>query len=164
MKIKEASMRRQKGSYFERVEGDPAPVRVTVKRGVLFNEVDAMGVVWHGNYARFFEEASSELARRCGLSFQVYYEAKIQAPIVQLHVDYHKPLMLDDLFTVEAAFVWSEGARLHTEFVITKEGGTVTATGYTVQMFMGALTKQPLLVSPEILENMRKRWQSGEFK
>ncbi len=157
-------LRRKKEGYFERREKDPAPVRVSLKRRVQFNETDVMGIVWHGNYPKYFEEASAELGRKCGLSYQAYYEAKIQAPIVQLHVDYHKPLILEEEFTVEASYLWSEGARLNTEFIVRRADGSMAATGYTVQMFMNAFSKEPLLVSPEVLEQCRKRWQAGDFK
>ena len=157
-------MRRKKGGYFEQKDGDPAPVKVCMKKRVNFNEADIMGVVWHGNYPKYFEEASAELGRKCGLSYRAYYEAKIQAPIVQLHVDYHKPLVLDQEFMVEASYIWSEGARLHTEFVVYRNDKVLAVTGYTVQMFMDAVTKEPLLVSPKVLEECRKRWQRGEFK
>lgn len=156
-------LRRKKNSYFERREGDPEPIKVSVRKRAQFNEVDAMGVVWHGNYMKYFEEAAAELGRKTGLGYKAYYEAKIQAPIVQLHTDYHKPLFLDEEFTVEASFVWSEGARLHTEFAIRREDGVIAASGYTVQMFMDALTKEPVLVTPQLLESCRKRWRAGEF-
>ena len=86
-----AVLRRKKGGYFEEKEGAPAPVRVFLKKRVNFNEADAMGIVWHGNYMKYFEEASAELGRKCGLSYSDYYAARIQAPIVQIHADYHQP-------------------------------------------------------------------------
>lgn len=159
-----SEFRRKKGGYFETRENDPAPVCVSVKRRVQFHEVDLMSVVWHGNYAKYFEEAAAELGRRCGLSYQAYERAKILAPIVQFHTDYHQPLVLDELFTVSASFIWSEGARLHTEYKISRENGAAAVTGYTVQMFVSAVTREPLLVSPPLLEDCRKRWQAGEFK
>ena len=156
-------LRRKKGGYFERLKDAPEPVKISIQSRVAFNEADIMGIVWHGNYAKYFEEASSELGRKCGFTFRAYFEAQIQAPIVQLHVDYHRPLVLDEKFTVEAAYVWSEGARLHTEFSVWREDGTLAVTGYTVQMFMDAVSKEPLLASPKILEDCRRRWLAGDF-
>ena len=157
-------MRRQKGGYFERKSGDPAPISTRIQRRVHFNETDVMGIVWHGNYLKYFEEASAELGRKCGLSYHDYYEAKIHAPIVQTHVDYHKPLILEEKFTVEASYVWSEGARLHTEFTISRENQSIAVTGYTVQMFISGETKEPFLVPPAVFEKFLKRWQAGDFK
>ncbi len=156
--------RRQRSGYFKRDEGAPAPVRITISRSVHFNEVDAMAVVWHGHYPRFFEEAAAALGRRCGLAYRDYYEAKIHAPIVQLHVDYHRPLLLDESFTIEAAYIWNEGARLQTEYAVTRADGSLAVTGFTVQMFVDAVTKEALLTSPPILEKFHQRWRSGEWK
>ncbi len=157
-------MRRKKGSYFEQEAGAPEPCRVRLQRRVHFNEVDVMGIVWHGNYPKYFEEASAELGRKCGLSYLAYHEAKIHAPIVQLHVDYHKPLILEETFTIEASYVWSEGARLHTEFSVIRKDEIVAVAGYTIQMFMDAVTKEALLTSPPLLEKFRERWRAGDFK
>jgi len=156
-------LRRKKGNYFKRIEGSPEPIKIQIKKCVNFSEVDAMGIVWHGNYLKYFEEASAVLGRMCGLSYQDYYRAEIQAPIVQLHVDYHLPLFLEENFTVEAAYVWSEGARLHTEFAIYRDEGIVTVTGYTIQMFIEAVSKTAILTTPELVEGFRKQWQEGSF-
>ena len=133
-------------------------------KDVYFNETDAMGIVWHGNYPKYFDEASAALGRVCGLSYYDYHRAEIHVPIVQLHVDYHQPLQLEESFTVEAAYVWCEGARLNTEFTVCREDGSVTVTGYTIQMFIEATTKEPLLTSPALVEEFRRRWQNGTLK
>jgi len=153
-----------KGGYFKQEAGVPAPVSISLTKRVNFHEADVMGIVWHGNYPKYFEEASAELGRKCGLSYRAYYEAAIQAPIVQLHVDYHKPLVLDGKFTVQASYIWSEGARLHTEFAAYCEDGSLAASGYTIQMFVDAVTKEPLLTTPRILEDSRQKWLAGEFQ
>ena len=65
--------RRQHRGYFETDESAPPPVKVRIQRCVNFSEVDAMGIVWHGNYPKYFEAASAELGRQCGLSYRDYY-------------------------------------------------------------------------------------------
>ncbi len=157
-------LRRQKGSYFKQELNAPEPIRCVVKKCVNFNEADVMAIVWHGNYTKYFEEALGELGRQCGMSYREYYKAKIQAPIVQLHIDYHSPLLLEEKFTVEAAYVWAEGARLNTEYTVLREDGSLAVTGYTIQMFIDAVSHEPLLTTPSILESFRKRWLNGEFK
>ena len=155
--------RRQKGGYFQPGEGAPVPIEICIEKRVQFSDADIMGVVWHGNYAKYFEEASGELGRKCGLSYKEFRDARIQAPIVQFHVDYHRPLMLAERIKIKAAYVWSEGARLQTEFTVLKEDGTVAATGYTVQMFIDAMSGDVLLTIPDLLERCRRRWMSGDL-
>jgi acyl-CoA thioester hydrolase len=154
---------RRRKNYFEQLPGALPPVTVSLKRRVRFNECDPMAVMWHGRYPLVFEEVSEELGRRCGLSYKEFYEAGLRAPIVSLHIDYHRSLFLAEEFTVQAALFWSEGARLNTEFHIFKEDGTVATSGYTIQLFTDHLSGEPCLVSPEMLEKCRRRWLAGEF-
>jgi acyl-CoA thioester hydrolase len=164
MNDKLLAFRRRKNGYFERIEGMPDPVSVSVRRRVNFSEADVMGIAWHGRYLMFFEDASTKLGRRCGLSYADFYNANLRAPIVQLHIDFFHPLLLDEEFTVTASLIWNEGARLNTEYSIIKNDLSTAATGYTVQMFTDGASGEVLIASPELLERCRNRWKSGEFK
>jgi acyl-CoA thioester hydrolase len=155
--------RRKKSTYFERVPGAPGPIVVDIERRVRFNEADPMAIVWHGRYPLFFEEASEELGRRCGLSYADYFKAGLRAPFVEYHIDYFKPLFLDEVFTIRGSLIWSEGSRLNTEFQLIKEDGSIATSGYTVQLFTDHRTGEPYLVSPALLEECRRRWKAGEF-
>jgi acyl-CoA thioester hydrolase len=161
---KPATFRRKKNGYFERVEGMPEPLSVSVERRVNFSEADVMGIAWHGRYLIFFEDASTELGRLCGLSYLDFYEANLRAPIVQLHIDFFHSLSLDEKFTVTASLIWNEGARLNTEYSISKNDGSIAATGYTVQMFTDGASGEVLIASPELLERCRKKWKAGDLK
>ncbi len=154
---------RKKKSYFERVDVAPEPVVVELKRRARFSEVDVMGVVWHGRYPAYFEEASAEIGRRCGLSYKDFYEAELRAPIVEFHIDYYKPLFLDEEFTIRAALIWHEGSRMNTEYYLLKQDGSLAASGYTVQLFIDPGSWEVCIVSPGLLEKCRKRWKAGEF-
>ncbi|HPO13696.1 MAG TPA: acyl-CoA thioesterase [Candidatus Hydrogenedentes bacterium] len=156
-------LRRRTGGYFERIEGAPAPISILVKRRVALSEVDVMGIAWHGRYPVFFEEAWQAMARQCGLSYQDFFEANVQAPIVQIHIDYHRPLRLEEEFTVRTLIPWCEGAKFLTEYEIRAHDGTLITTGYTVQLFIDGRTGEPLIASPDLLERMRARWKAGEF-
>lgn len=153
----------RKKSYFETISGSPEPIVAEVRRRVRFNECDPMAVIWHGRYPLIFEEASEELGRRCGLSYAEYYEAGLRGPIVSLHIDYHRPLILGEEFTARASLVWTEGARLNTEFHIFREDGSLATSGYTIQLFTDHLSGEPCFSSPEMLERCRSRWRAGEF-
>lgn len=156
--------RRRKREYFDRIEGAPPPLVARIHRRVRFSEADVMGIAWHGRYASFAEEAWAELGRRCGLGYRDFQAANLLAPIVILHFDYHRPLQLDEGFTVDGAWVWCEGARINTEYTLSKENGEIAASGYSVQMLVHADARQPCMVSPPLLERWRARWKAGEFR
>jgi len=155
---------REKKEYFEKLVSDPKPLSFMMKRRVSFNEVDVMGIVWYGRYAIYFEEAQRELNRRCGLTYQDYFSMDLAAPIVAFHIDYQQPLYLDEEFTVKASFVWSDGAKINIEYEIIKNDGSIATRGYTIQVLVEAKTKQTCLITPELIQRLRQRWQNGEFK
>lgn len=155
---------RRKQTYFEREPAAPRPLIYQLKHRVRFGEVDAMAVMWHGHYAVLFEEASTELRRLCGLGYEQFVRSLIQAPIVQFHVDYFRSLTLDELCTVTARMIWSEAARINTEYRTTKEDGSLAASGFSVQMFVDAKENSPFIVGPDLWQTCRDRWVDGEFK
>ncbi len=154
---------RKRKTYFERDEDMPLPVVAEVLRRVHFSEVDAMGIVWHGRYSLYFEEAAEELGRLCGLSYKDFHEAGLRAPIVEFHVDYYQSLRLAEEFKARASLIWHEGARLNTEFGLYKQDGSLAACGYTVQLLTEAERGEVCIVSPALLERCRHRWKTGEF-
>ena len=72
-------------------------------------------------------------------------------------------LLLDEEFTVEVSGIWSEGARLNTEYAAIKSDGRIAATAYTVQMLIDGESGETCLTSPELLERCRERWKAGEL-
>jgi acyl-CoA thioester hydrolase len=161
--MSELPPRRRKGDYFPAALHAPAPLVVRAKRRIRFSDVDPMGVVWHGRYAKLFEEASEELGRLCGMGYAEFCRDGVMAPIVQFHVDHLAPLVLGEEATTIGRLVWSDEARLNIEYEVHKDDGQLAAAGYTVQMFVD-LEGRPLLASPPLYEACRKRWLGGEFR
>ncbi len=150
--------------YFKQDTDAPPALSVTVRHRVQFGEVDLMGIAWHGRYATFFEEASTELRRQAGLSYTALHKARLRAPIVRFHVDYAKPLLLDECVAIEARMIWNEAARLDIEYAVTKPDGALAATGYTVQLFTDAHTGDLLFASPDLLRQCRRQWRERQVE
>ena len=155
--------RRQK-KYFTSLPDEPQPIVHEVQHRLAFSEVDALAIGWHGPYPEFFEMAHTELMRKIGLTYDLYRQNGIGAPIVQLHADYFAPLVLDELFTIRAELVWSDGARINVNYEIIKENGQLAGTGYTVQMLFDAYNHTPFVTTPPLVESVWQRWKNGEFK
>lgn len=121
-----------------------------------------MGIVWFGRYPAYFEEGSAELGRRCGLSYIDFKKANLRAPAVQTQIDYYSPLYLDEEFVIEARMVWTDAAKINTEYKLIKENGSIATTGFLTQLLIDAQGKT-CLVMPELLQKSRLRWKKGEF-
>ncbi len=153
---------RRKKQYFER-SGNVDPVIASVKKRISFSEVDGIAIVWHGNYPKLFEMAWEKLSRKIGLSYKKYFENKIKCPIVQLHTDYYLPLELEEKISIKAALIWTEAARMNTEYTIYKEDGRIASTGYTVQIFTDLTTNEPCFIDPPLFKKIKKKWVAGKF-
>lgn len=146
--------------YFRDGEGAPAPLRTELSRRVRFEEVDPLGIVWHGRYASYFEDARVALTDRYGIGYLDLYEKGLLAPIRKLHVDYLRPLHFRETFTVEAVLHWTEATRLDMEFILRNEAREVTTTGYTVQMMLDA-DRNLLMLPPPFYRDFLDRWRNG---
>lgn len=148
--------------YFKTTEGAPPALRHRVERMVRFEEVDPLGIVWHGRYPSYFEDARVALGERFGIGYLDFHRQGVVAPIRKLHVDYHRPLRFRESFTIEGILHWSEAARLNHEFIIHNSDGEIATTGYSVQMLMDS-EERLLLVVPQFFAEFCVRWQRGEF-
>jgi len=148
--------------YFKMRPDQPSPLRRTVTRTVRFEEVDALGIVWHGRYPSYIEDARAALGAAYGVGYLDLYRQGVLAPIRKMHLDYFKPLVFEETFSVEGIFHWSEAARLNYEFVLRNAAGEVTTTGYSVQMLMDN-EHNLLLAPPDFYQDFLRRWQKGEL-
>ncbi len=151
-----------KRPYFPSQPGQPEPLRISVSRVVRFEEVDPLGIVWHGRYPSYFEDARVALGNRFGIGYMDLYRAEVITPIKKMHIDYHRPLCFEDPFTIEGILHWSEAARINIEFILRNGAGEVTTTGYTVQMMMDK-ENNFLLVAPPFYREFCDLWKSGQL-
>jgi acyl-CoA thioester hydrolase len=110
---------------------------------VRYAETDQMGVVWHGNYLQYFEQARTEALRAYGWSYQGLEAAGIMLPLVEAHLVYLRPARYDDLLTVNTSVREPATARLRFEYEVRNAAGERLATGYTVLGFVDATTRRP---------------------
>jgi len=62
---------------------------------------DQMGVVYHGNYAQFYEIGRVEAIRKVGYSYKDIEAMGIIMPVVDLHSRFIRPAKYDDIITVK---------------------------------------------------------------
>ena len=138
----------------------PAPLHYTVERAARFEEVDALGVVWHGRYPSYFEDARVAFGETYGISYYDFRDAGLIVPVKQMGVDYAKPLRFAQRCRVTAFLHWSEGARINFSYRITDMDGGLLTTGYTVQLFLDTELRV-FMFKPGFYADFCARWQAG---
>lgn len=113
-----------------------AILQSSVKINVRFSEVDSMGVVWHGAYPIYFEDAREKFGAEHGLGYMDYFNNKCFAPIVELNIQYKKPIRYGMKPVVEITYRPTDAAKVVFDYTIYDADGTVCATAHSVQVFM----------------------------
>ena len=149
--------------YFPRQLDHPPPLRYHVERIVRFEEVDVLGIVWHGRYASYFEDARAGLGQKYGIGYLDFYAHGVAAPIKKMYFDFHRPLRFQERVTIEGILHWSEAARMNFEFVIRNKNEQPATTGYTVQMMLD-FEENLLVIPPPFYQEFCNRWKAGELE
>ena len=82
-----------------------------IRKRVLPQHTDHAGVVWHGTYVAWLEEARVEALVAAGLSYAAMSELGIEMPVVSLRIDYRRSLRHGDLVDLESVCDDQRGAR-----------------------------------------------------
>jgi len=148
--------------YFPPIKVAPAPLSWTVKRCVRFEEVDAMGIVWHGCYPSYFEDGRVALGHRYGISYSDFIREGVPVPVRQMQIDYYCPLRFEEDFEITATLHWSDAARINFEYTIHNAEGRLVCTGCTVQLMLDR-DSDVLLAPPSFFAAFLQKWKRGEL-
>ncbi len=125
---------------------------------IRFSELDPLGIVWHGNYVKFFEDGREAFGKEFNLGYMDFYRAGLIVPIVKLDINYKKDLKYEEGVTVETRYVNCAAAKILFDFKIFKSSdNTLVTTGSTTQVFLNE-DRQLLLNIPPMFEQWKRRW------
>ena len=104
---------------------------------VLFGDTDAAGVVYYGNYLRWFEAGRAERMRAAGLPYRDLVGMGIHLPVIEAKARYAAPARYDDEVEVHVAVPWQKGVRIRFAYrVVRGDDGALLAEGETVHAFV----------------------------
>jgi acyl-CoA thioester hydrolase len=110
---------------------------------VRYAETDQMDIVYHGNYAQYFEVGRAESIRQLGFTYKDMEAMGIIMPIVELHAKFVRPAHYDDMLTVKT-MLKELPADHRIEFYqeVYNEKGKLLTTGKVVLYFLSAATRE----------------------
>ena len=109
-----------------------------VKRfDIRFSEVDMMQVVWHGAYPLYLEDAREAFGAEYGLSYHRYIEENIFGRIVEMKMNYKRPLMFGMKPAIRITYRPTDTAKIIFDYeIFDPETGTTYLTARSTQVFM----------------------------
>ncbi len=87
------------------------------------HHTDYAGIVWHGTYITWMEEARVECLRSIGVEFADLVALGCDLPVVELSVRYHQPVRMGMTAIVKARMTAMEGVRINWDYQIQSPDG-----------------------------------------
>ena len=107
-----------------------------VEHHVDFFDTDAMEVVHHSNYIRWFEIGRVEFLRMAGITLGELMEDGFVFPITDVSAKFLSPGRFDDILVIETTPTALTKAKMAFDYRILRKGeDTVLVTGHTQNVF-----------------------------
>ena len=87
------------------------------------HHTDYAGIVWHGTYITWMEEARVECLRSIGIEFADLVALGCDLPVVELSVRYHRSIQLGMAAVVKTRMTEVTGVRINWDYAIVSVDG-----------------------------------------
>ncbi|NOX24790.1 MAG: acyl-CoA thioesterase [Deltaproteobacteria bacterium] len=119
----------------------------TCRVRVLYGDTDAGGVVYYGNYLRYFERGRTELMRENSISYKGLEDAGFIIPVVESYLRYKASARYDDLLQISTCLTRVRQVSCRFDYEIRRvEDGCLLVKGFTAHAVVdraGKLSKLP---------------------
>ena len=92
------------------------------------HHTDYAGVVWHGAYISWMEEARVECLRSIGIDYTELVALGCEMPVVELSMRYHQPIRMGETILVKTRMADLSGVRIHWDYQIQSADGEILHT------------------------------------
>lgn len=123
----------------------------SIELDVPFYDCDPMGIVWHGNYLKYFEVARAALLETVNFNYLAMAASGYLWPIVDIRVKYVHSCRLQQRLRITAAISEYEH-RLRVDYQIADAlSGEVMTKGHSIQVAVDQASGEMCFVSPPVL-------------
>lgn len=123
---------------------------------VRYSETDQMRVVYHGNYAQYFEVGRVEWLRNKGVSYKWMEENGIMLPVVSLTMNYKKPARYDELLTLKTILINQTSVKIEFAYELYNEVDELLTTGNSILVFVDMKTGRPIAPPTYVFELLNR--------
>ncbi len=121
-----------------------------------FFDVDAMNVVWHGNYVKFMEVARCSLLDKIGYGYKEMVKDGYAYPVTSINLKYVKSVYFADTVNIKTYLVEYENC-IKIKYEIFNENGELCTKAESTQMALKLDTKESCFeCSPAFVQRVEK--------
>ncbi len=124
------------------------------KTRIRYSETDQMGVVYHGNYAQFFEIGRTEWLRSLGVTYKDMEIKGIMLPVISLNCNFIKPALYDDVLTIKTILKKKPLVKIEFDYEITNQHNELICKANTTLAFLNKDNMKPTRCPDYLLKGL----------
>jgi len=121
---------------------------------IRYADIDQMGYMYYGNYAKLYEIGRVEALRSLGLRYRDLEETGIIMPVYENKSRFISPAKYDDLVTIRVIIKSLPKVRIIFHYEIYDEQKTLLHTGETTLVFIKTLNNRITTCPEEITDRL----------
>ena len=115
---------------------------------ISLHDCDAMGIVWHGNYLKFFEIAREGLFSEHNLDYHQLEDTGYIYPVIEEQIRYRKAVSVHTKSIRVRAYLLELYNRIKLGYEVFDDHEELCSFGYTVQVAVTPKTFELCLITP----------------
>lgn len=129
---------------------------------VIYADTDAMGIVYHTNYIKWFEIGRGELFRQIDMPYAWIEEQGYGMPLTEVFAHYLYPAEYDQVLLVETEIGYVKRASIRFNYAIWDENREkVLVEGHSVHAFVDK-GRKIVRIPPFVLDRIKKMEEAGD--
>jgi len=126
---------------------------------VIYADTDAMGIVYHTNYIKWFEIGRTEMLRGMGIVYAKMEAQGYNLPLTEVYCNYLFPAQYDQIIVVETELEYLKRASMKFLYTIWDEDREkALVEGYTIHACtnkMGKIVRIPSFILEKVNEQLQ---------
>ncbi|MCQ2975865.1 MAG: acyl-CoA thioesterase [Bacteroidales bacterium] len=130
----------------------------TIDFTVPFYDLDAIQMVWHGNYVKYMENAREAFGAKFGFEYLHIFNSGYLAPVVDMHIKYRNSARIGDNLQIKITYIPARSAKMVFQYIVTRKcDNAVIIEAETTQLFVSR-NGDFEVTNPDFFIEWKKRW------
>lgn len=123
---------------------------------IRYDEVDKMGYVYHGNYAKFLHISRTNLLRKIGICDKALESQNIIMPVIEISIKYIKPVFYDDLIKIKTTLKELSGIKLKFQHLVYNQSNDIINKANSTLVFVDDKTRKAIRIPERIFKELEQ--------
>ncbi len=130
-------------------------IEAETKIEIRYDEVDKMGYVYHGNYAKYYHISRTELMNSIGICDKELEKQNIILPVIEMNVKYRKPVFYGDTITVKTSITKMPTVRLYFTHKVYNQKNELINEANSTLVIVDFESRLPMRIPEEIVNKLK---------